>query len=80
MKSIKKLKFQPESSFRIIESGLSTNQLSRMELASIMGGMGNDYYDTAWCGVNACGIEACVAQACVVDVCPIWACVVNLLA
>jgi len=60
MKSIKKLKLENESSFKIIENGLSSNQLSQMELATLRGGSDYGFDPTLY----ACGIEMCGAQGC----------------
>jgi hypothetical protein len=81
MKSVKK-------SFTIIESGLSANQLSHIELATVMGGAcGGDACAGAACGGyacggnacagNACGANACGANACAIQLCPVDACFVD---
>jgi hypothetical protein len=62
MKSIKKLRLENENSFRIIESGLSTNQLSRLELSSLIGGVYNYVQDCSFfcprdCFSNGCPLD-----------------------
>lgn len=65
MKTIKKLELENENSFKIIENGLSANQLSKMELAILRGGSVIDGYDYDYDpSLYACGIEMCGAQAC----------------
>jgi hypothetical protein len=64
MKKIKKLEFTNDDSFKVIENGLSANQLSRFELASLTGGLGFDDY--GYCG-DTCGIKACGANGCIIN-------------
>lgn len=57
MKSIKKFEFKNENSFKIIENGLSSNQLSQMELATLIGGDGYYYNNSSsGCNVACCPI------------------------
>jgi hypothetical protein len=91
MKSAKKLN---KDSFKIIESGLSADQLSHIELATVMGGACGG--DACWgatcggyacggnacagnaCGGNACGGNACGLQLCPIDACGVDACIIDL--